>query len=159
MLKQYGDTLVQHVDNQAADEFEAATYHKAGTVGQYTSLLGAELAGAVLAWALPGQDSLWSAAVLIVPVIGGFASSQWMRNYVAAPAAQLMPRTPLIIYLLLCVVWVAGLVVNGGFSGESGSSAATGAIVGAIAAAVLVGPFTRWRRKQDRKRLDAQLDE
>ena len=159
MLKQYGDTLVQHVDNQATDEFEAATYHKAGTVGQYTSLLGTALAGAVLAWALPGQDSLWSAAVLIVPVVGGFASSQWMRNYVAAPAAQLMPRTPLVIYLLLCVVWVAGLVVNGGFSGERGSNAATGAIVGAIAAAVLVGPITRWRSKQDRKRLDAQLDE
>lgn len=91
MLKQYGDTLVQHVDNQATDEFEAATYHKAGTVGQYTSLLGTALAGAVLAWALPGQDSLWSAAVLIVPVVAG---------YVAAPAAQLMPRTPLIIYPL-----------------------------------------------------------
>lgn len=100
MLKQYGDTLVQHVDNQATDEFEAATYRKAGTVGQYTSLLGTALAGAVLAWALPGQDSLWSAAVLIVPVVAGFASSQWMRNYVAAPAAQLMPRTPLIIYPL-----------------------------------------------------------
>lgn len=59
-------------------------------MGFYISLLGMALAGAVLAWALPGQEALWSAIVLVIPLLGSAAGLQWMRNYVASPVVRLL---------------------------------------------------------------------
>ena len=69
MLKNFGDSIVNYVDGTATDEFEAATYHKANSVGFYTSLIGMALVGAILAWVLPDRQSLWSAIVLLLSLI------------------------------------------------------------------------------------------
>ena len=65
------------------------TYHKANSVGFYTSLLGMSLVGAILAWVLPGRLAWWSDIVLLIPLISSIASTQWMRKYVASPIYHL----------------------------------------------------------------------
>lgn len=167
MFKNFGDSIVDYVDGTATDEFEAATYHKANSVGLYTSLIGMALVGAILAWVLPGQQSLWTVVVLLIPIISSAASSQWMRNYVASPFFQLRdtPRSILITYFALCAVWLAGLIVTGGFdpSGGFDSAGAIGAIVGAIVGAVAAGTvfqrISKKRRQRDQARLDAEAED
>lgn len=167
MFKNFGDSIVDYVDDTAADEFEAATYHKANSVGFYTSLIGMALVGAILAWVLPGRQSLWSVVVLLIPIISSAASSQWMRNYVASPIFQLRntPRSIIVIYFALCAVWLVGLIVTGGFdpSGSFDSAGATGAIVGAVVGAVVAGvtshEFSKKRRRRDQTRLDAEAED
>ena len=167
MFKNFGDSIVDYVDGTAADEFEAATYHKANSVGFYTSLIGMALVGAILAWVLPGQQSLWTVVVLLIPIISSAASSQWMRNYVATPVIRLRdtPRGVLITYFALCAVWLAGLIVTGGFdpSGSFDSAGATGAIVGAVVGAVVAGvtshQISKKRRQRDQARLDAEAED
>ena len=155
MLKNFGDSIVNYVDSTATDEFEAATYHKANSVGFYTSLIGMALVGAILAWVLPGRQSLWSAIVLLIPLISSAASSQWMRNYVASPIFRLPPRSIIVTYWALCAVWLAGVIVTGGFE----SAGATGAIVGAIAVVVMAGTISKKRRQRDQTRLDAEAED
>ena len=155
MLKNFGDSIVNYVDGTATDEFEAATYHKANSVGFYTSLIGMALVGAILAWVLPGRQSLWSAIVLLIPLISSAASSQWMRNYVASPIFRLPPRSIFVTYWALCAVWLAGVIVTGGFE----SAGATGAIVGAIAGVVMAGTISKKRRQRDQTRLDAEAED
>ena len=167
MFKNFGDSIVDYVDSTATDEFEAATYHKANSVGFYTSLLGMALAGAILAWVLPGRQALWSVIVLLIPLISSAASSQWMRNYVATPVIRLRdtPRGVLITYFALCAVWLAGLIVTGGFdpSGSFDSAGATGAVVGAVVGAVAAGTvfqrISKRRRQRDQARLDAEAED
>ena len=167
MFKNFGDSIVDYVDGTATDEFEAATYHKANSVGFYTSLLGMALAGAILAWVLPGRQALWSVIVLLIPLISSAASSQWMRNYVATPVIRLRdtPRGVLITYFALCAVWLAGLIVTGGFdpSGSFDSAGATGAVVGAVVGAVAAGTvfqrISKRRRQRDQARLDAEAED
>lgn len=157
MLKNFGDSIVNYVDGTATDEFEAATYHKANSVGFYTSLLGMALVGAILAWVLPGRQSLWSAIVLLIPLISSAASSQWLRNYVASPIVRLRntPRSIIVTYWALCAAWLAGVIVTGGFD----SAGATGAIVGAVAAVVMAGTISKKRRQRDQTRLDAEAED
>ncbi|WP_144242417.1 hypothetical protein [Corynebacterium ureicelerivorans] len=157
MLKNFGDSIVNYVDGTATDEFEAATYHKANSVGFYTSLIGMALVGAILAWVLPGRQSLWSAIVLLTPLISSAASSQWMRNYVASPIFRLRntPRSIIVTYWALCAVWLAGVIVTGGFD----SAGAIGAIVGAVAAVVMAGTISKKRRQRDQTRLDAEAED
>lgn len=167
MFKNFGDSIVNYVDGTATDEFEAATYHKASSVGFYTSLIGMALVGAILAWALPARQSLWSAIVLLIPLISSAASTQWMRNYVAEPIFQLRdtPRSVLITYWTLCAVWLVGVIVTGGFdpSGSFDSAGATGAIVGAVVGAVVAGTMfgrlSKKRRQRDLERLDAEAED
>lgn len=157
MLKNFGDSIVNYVDGTATDEFEAATYHKANSVGFYTSLIGMALVGAILAWVLPDRQSLWSAIVLLIPLISSTASSQWMRNYVASPIFRLRntPGSIIVTYWALCAVWLAGVIVAGGFD----SAGATGAIVGAVAAVVMAGTISKKRRQRDQTRLDAEAED
>lgn len=163
----FGDTIVNYVDGTAADEFEAATYHKANSVGIYTSLIGTAFVGAILAWALPGRQSQWSVIVLLIPIISSAVSSQWMRNYAASPIFQLRntPRSILVTYWALCAVWLVGVIVTGGFGPSSGfdSAGATGAIVGAIVGAVAAGTvferISKKRRQRDQARLDAETED
>lgn len=125
------------------------------------------LVGAILAWVLPGRQSLWSAMVLLIPLISGAASSQWMRNYVASPIFQLrdIPRSVLITYFTLCAIWLTGLIVTGGFdpTGSFDSAGATGAIVGTIAGVVTTGTMSGYiskkRRQRDQARLDAEAED
>lgn len=167
MFKNFGDSIVDYVDGTATDEFEAATYHKANSVSFYTTLLGVALAGAILAWVLPGREALWSVAALIVPLLGDVAGAQWLRNYVASPIFRLrdMPRVVLVIYFALYAIWLAGLLVTGGFdpSGGFDSAGATGAIVGAIIGAVVAGVvsqrISKRRRQRDQARLDAEAED
>ena len=167
MFKNFGDSIVDYVDGTATDEFEAATYHKASSVGFYTSLIGMALVGAILAWVLPSRQALWSVIVLLIPLISGAASSQWMRNYVAEPVIRLRdtPRGVLITYFALCAVWLAGLIVTGGFdpSGSFDSAGAIGAIVGAIVGAVAAGTvfqrISKRRRQRDQARFDAEAED
>lgn len=157
MLKNFGDSIVNYVDGTATDEFEAATYHKANSVGFYTSLIGMALVGAILAWVLPDRQSLWSAIVLLIPLISSAASSQWMRNYVASPIFRLRntPGSIIVTYWALCAVWLAGVIVTGGFD----SAGATGAIVGAVAVVVMAGTISKKRRQRDQTRLDAEAED
>lgn len=167
MFKNFGDSIVNYVDGTATDEFEAATYHKANSVGFYTSLLGMALAGAILAWVLPGREALWSGVVLIIPLLSDVAGAQWLRNYVASPIIRLRdtPRVVLVTYFALCAIWLAGLIVTGGFdpSGGFDSAGAIGAIVGAIVGAVVAGlvnhQLSKKRRKRDQARLDAEAED
>lgn len=167
MFKNFGDSIVDYVDGTATDEFEAATYHEANSVGFYTSLIGMALVGAILAWVLPGRQSLWSVIVLLIPIISSAASSQWMRNYVASPVIRLRdtPRAVLVTYFVLCAVWLVGVIVTGGFdpSGSFDSAGTSGAIVGAVVGAVVAGvtshEFSKKRRQRDQARLDAEAED
>lgn len=167
MFKNFGDSIVNYVDGTATDEFEAATYHKASSVGFYTSLIGMALVGAILAWVLPGRQALWSAIVLLIPLISSAASTQWMRNYVASPVIRLRdtPRGVLVTYFALCAVWLVGVIVTGGFdpSGSFDSAGASGAIVGAVVGAVVAGvtshQVSKKRRQQDLKRFAAETED
>ena len=80
-----------------------------------------------------------------------------MRNYVASPVIRLRdtPRGVLITYFALCAVWLAGVIVTGGFD----SAGATGAIVGAIAGVVMAGTISKKRRQRDQTRLDAEAED
>lgn len=167
MLKNFGDSIVNYVDGTATDEFEAATYHKANSVGFYTSLLGMALAGAILAWALPGREALWSVVVLIIPMLSDVAGAHWLRNYVASPIIRLRdtPRVALITYFALCALWLTGLIVTGGF-GDSDSfdssgagGAVVGTIIGAVAAGVVSPQIAKKRRQRDQTRLDAEAED
>lgn len=167
MFKNFGDSIVNYVDGTATDEFEAATYHKASSVGFYTSLIGMALVGAILAWVLPGRQALWSAIVLLIPLISSAASTQWMRNYVASPVIRLRdtPRGVLVTYFALCAVWLVGVIVTGGFdpSGSFDSAGASGAIVGAVVGAVvagtLFGRISKKRRQRDLERFAAEAED
>ena len=167
MFKNFGDSIVNYVDGTATDEFEAATYHKASSVGFYTSLIGMALVGAILAWVLPGRQALWSAIVLLIPLISSAASTQWMRNYVASPVIRLRdtPRGVLVTYFALCAVWLVGVIVTGGFdpSGSFDSAGATGAIVGAVVGAVVAGTMfgriSKKRRQRDLERFAAEAED
>ncbi len=167
MFKNFGDSIVNYVDGTATDEFEAATYHKASSVGFYTSLIGMALVGAILAWVLPGRQALWSAIVLLIPLISSAASTQWMRNYVASPVIRLRdtPRGVLVTYFALCAVWLVGVIVTGGFdpSGSFDSAGASGAIVGAVVGAVVAGvtshQFSKKRRQRDLERFAAEAED
>lgn len=167
MFKNFGDSIVNYVDGTATDEFEAATYHKANSVGFFTSLLGMALAGAILAWALPGREALWSAAVLVIPLFSSAAGTQWMRNYVASPVVRLRdtPRGVLVAYFTLCGIWLVGLIAANGFdrSGSFDGAGAGGVIVGAIIGAVVAGvtshQISKKRRQRDQARLDAEAED
>lgn len=163
MFKNFGGSIVNYVDGTATDEFEAATYHKANSVGFYTSLLGMALAGAILAWVLPGREALWSVVVLIIPLLSSAAGTQWMRNYVASPVIRLSdtPRGVLVTYFALCAIWLAGLIVTGGFGGSDSfdSGAVVGAIIGAVVAGIVSQQVTKKRRHRDQARLDAEAED
>lgn len=167
MFKNFGDSIVNYVDDTATDEFEEATYHKANSVGFYTSLLGMALAGAILAWVLPGREALWSGVVLVIPLLSSAAGTQWMRSYVASPVIRLRdtPRGVMGTYFALCAIWLVGLIVTGGF-GSSDSfdgAGAGGVIVGAITGAVVAGvtshQISKKRRQRDQARLDALAED
>ena len=167
MLKNFGDSIVNYVDDTATDEFEAAPYHKANSVSLYTSLLAMALAGAILVWALPGREALWSVIVLVIPLLSSAAGTQWMRNYVATPVVRLRdtPRGVLVTYFALCAIWLLGLIVSFGFdsAGSFDSAVTGGMIVGAIIGAVVAGLTTRQiskkRRQRDQARLDAEAED
>ena len=167
MFKNFGDSIVNYVDGTATDEFEAATYHRANSVGFYTSLLGMALAGAILAWVLPGREALWSGVVLVIPLLSSAAGTQWMRNYVASPVIHLRdtPRGVMVTYFVLCAIWLVGLIVTGGFGGSDNfdSTGAGGVIVGAIIGAVVAGlvshQISKKRRRRDQARLDAEAED
>jgi len=167
MFKKFGDSIVNYVDDTATDEFEAATYHKANSVGFYTSLIGMALVGAVLAWVLPGREALWSGIVLVIPIIGSVAGAQWMRRYVASPVVRFhdTPRSLLIAYFALCAVWLAGLIVTGGFDPSGGFDnagaigAVVGAVVGALFAGAIFGRISTKRRQRDQARLNAEAED
>lgn len=167
MLKRYGDSIVNYVDDLATDEFESAMYHKASSVGLYTSLVIVAAVGALLAWVIPGQHALWSAFVLLIPALGDAISTQWMRNYVARPVIRFadIPRSILLTYFALCVIWLIGLIVTGGFGpaeefDQSGAAgAAVGAVVGLVTAVSTTGWITKRKRDRDQERLNAEMDD
>ena len=76
-----------------------------------------------------------------------------------------MPRVVLVTYLALYAIWLAGLIVTGGFdpSGGFDSAGATGAIVGVIIGAVVAGlvshQISKKRRQRDQARLDAEAED
>jgi len=167
MFKNFGDSIVNYVDATATDEFEAATCHKANSVGFYASLLGMALAGAILAWVLPGREAIWSGVVLVIPLLSSATGVQWMRNYVASPVVRLRdtPRGVMATYFALCAIWLVGLIVTGGFGGSDSfdSAGAGGVIVGGIIGAVVAGivnqQITKKRRQRDQARLDAEAED
>lgn len=167
MFKRYGDTVVNYVDGTATDEFEAAVYHKANTVGMITSLLAAAAIGAVLAWVLPSRESILSALVFLIPAVSSAVGTTWMRNYVASPIIRLrdMPRTVVVTYSVLCAIGLVGIIVAGGFGqsdgvdGAGASGAVIGAVVGALTAGALTYSTTKRRRRRDLERLDAQAED
>lgn len=136
-------------------------------MGFYTSLLGMALAGAILAWVLPGREALWSGVVLIIPLLSAVAGAQWLRNYVATPIIRLSdtPRGVLVTYFALCAIWLAGLIVTDGlgnsdsFDSAGAGGAIVGAIIGAVVAGVVSQQFTKKRRRRDQARLDAEAED
>lgn len=167
MFKNFGDSIVNYVNATATDEFEAATYHKANSVGFYASLLGMALAGAILAWVLPGREALWSGVVLVIPILSSAAGTQWMRNYVASPVIRLRdtPRGVMATYFALCAIWLVGLIVTGGFGGSGSFDSAgageviIGGIIGAVVAGIVSQQITKKRRQRDQARLDAEAED
>lgn len=86
-----------------------------------------------------------------------------MRNYVASPIIRLRdtPRVMHVTYFALCAVWLAGLIVTGGFdpSGGFDSAGAIGAIIGAVMAGIVSQQITKKRRQRDQTRLDAEAED
>ena len=167
MINQYGDTITGFVEDMATDEFEAATYHKADSVSHMTVLPATALVAAILAWTLPGRESLWSLTLLLIPSISSFAGTQWMRNYVAHPVMSVkkMPRSVVVTYFALVAVWLAGIMVSMASAGDLEFSSATvtgaivGGLVGGIAAGAWYGYLSRRRRRDDEARLNASYED
>lgn len=145
--------IMPRAAGQLGDEYQELMFHKSSTVTATLVPLFSALAGAILAWSLPGSQSLLALVAFLPAVAPGLIGSLWLKNYVPRPALSWRDTHPalLAVYAVTTVVMLVGIAVHMG-----SSSFLTGAVVGAVTAAFLVPIMAKRTRKRDEERLDAQ---
>lgn len=156
----YADTFVERVGKTVDDEYQERIVHQAYTVTWRYSYFATLIAAVVLAWALPGKLSLWSAMVLLPLAVSGVAGDRWMKRYSPRPRALNMTRVEGVVVGVLMLVWIVGVLL----SVQSGdSSMAWGVVTGGIVGAIIGFPVAAWWLKRarvaDEQRLDAELED
>ena len=159
-LKNFGDYAVRTTEATADDEYQRTMLHKANTVAVEAEPFFLALAFALLAWVLPGYDSLYSVLVILPTVWAQLIAQSWLRNYAPRPRPRRLLSRANAPFFLLWIIGMGGIAHN---AYGSSASATFGMIVGAAAATVALlvfGPRTAAkRRQQDEHRLDAQLED
>lgn len=156
----YADTTLQKYDEAVDDEFERQLLHRSSTVTAQSSMWLCFLVGAILAWALPGDHSLWSALLLLIPAASQVLGQNWLKRQTARARFIELSRTDWFLMTALILAWLAGLAFN---YWNGSIAAATGGLVGSLAGgglALWLGPKAqRKRRMQDIARINAGLDD
>ena len=137
------------------DEYQANTYLQSMAVGAYAAPIGATVAGAILAWVLPGNYSLLSILALLPILAHEIAADDWLRNRVPQP--KYVPQKRYMGFVMIpCVAMIAGIAYRSTF----GSMSVTiGGIVGGCIAFWLLPKWTERQRNRAQQRLDAVEEE
>lgn len=157
----YGDAVVRRVNDLVDDEYQERIVHQASTVGLQYASWASLLAGAVMAWVLPGSYSFLAFVVILVPLLTSEAAAQqWMKRY--APRPRYLNYRPVEwgMLILFLGIALAGILVNA-LDGSAASAAGmlTGSVLGA-AVGIWAGRRHAVRRRiLDERRLDAELDD
>lgn len=149
-----GDGVLSKVTGYVGDEYQESMVHKSQTVAFSMVPPFAFLAGAILAWALPGQYS-WLSFLVFLPVAGPeLISSGWLKAHAPRPKGNFKGYLGLtLVNLALALVMVSGIAFN---MGDGQWSLIIGAIVGGAMALVFTPRILARRNAQDEKRLNAQ---
>jgi hypothetical protein len=160
MTMSYGDTVVERVEETVDDEYQERIVHQTYTVIWRYSYFATLIAGAVLAWVLPGKLSAWSALVLLPLAVSSVAGDQWMKQYSPRPRALRMTAGEGVLMAVLMLAWIAGVFLR---VQSSDSSMAWGVLISGVTGAVIAYPSTAWSLKRtraaDEQRLDAELED
>jgi uncharacterized membrane protein len=157
----YGDTVVRRVNGLVDDEYQERIVHQASTVGMQYATWASLLAGAVLAWVLPGNYSFLAFVASIVPMLTSeIAAQQWMKRYAPRPRYLNMRPVEWGMLILFLGATLAGLLVNA-FDGGASSAAGmmTGSVIGAVVGTWAARRQSVRRRILDQRRLDADLED
>ncbi|MCQ9370998.1 hypothetical protein NQ024_07005 [Corynebacterium sp. 35RC1] len=150
-----GRTALAHVYEGNDDEYQANTFLQSMAVGSYAAPIGATLAGAILAWALPGNYSLLSILALLPILAHEIAATDWLRNRVPQP--KYVPQTRYLGFVMIpCFVMIAGIAYRSTFASLS---FAIGGIVGGCIAFWLLPKWTERQRNRAQQHLDAVEEE
>lgn len=151
-----GDNVLSKVTGHVGDEYQESMVHKSQTVAFSVVPIFAFLAGAILAWAIPGQRSWLSLLVFLPVVVPELIASGWLKAHAPRPKGNFKGYRGLaILNLALALVMVAGIA----FNVEDGQwSLITGAIVGGVVALIFAPRIAAKRNAQDEARLNAQAD-
>ena len=155
-----GDTILAKTEKMLGDEYETRTYHQASTIALALLPTFALIAGAMLAWVLPGTHAMWS-LLIVIPLIGpNLIFTQWLKSRATRPAPKLKDGLwgLAIVNLTLCFVMLFGIAYN-----VSDPSLArglyTGGIIGTVFAVIAVPAMLRKQRERDEERLNAELED
>lgn len=138
---------------QLGDEYQELMFHKSSTVTAALVPLFSMLAGAILAWSLPGSQSLLALLVFLPAVGPGMIGSLWLRNRAPRPPLTWRNTHPVLltVYAVVSVAMLVGIGVH-----MESPSLLTGAITGAVVAAIFVPVFVRRTHARDEERFNAQ---
>lgn len=151
-----GDNILSKVTGFAGDEYQESMVHKSHTVAFGMVPTFSLIAGAILAWAIPGECSWLSMLVLLPVALPEFISASWLKAYAPRPKGNFKSNWVLpLINLVLALVMVAGIAFN---VADGGWALWTGALVGAAVAFALVPHIMARRNQRDEERLNAQAD-
>jgi hypothetical protein len=157
----YGDTYVRRVNATVDDEYQERIVHQAATVTWRYAYFSTVVAGAVLAWVLPGKLTLWSIIVLVPVGVAGVAGDQWMKRYSPRPRAVRLSGAETVCVAALILVWLAGIYhhISGGDGGTAWGGVVTGGITGGVVGYPAAVWWTRRNRTADEQRLNAELED
>lgn len=154
----YADELLRRNDAAVDDEYQAQINHRSATVGLAYTFWATLVTGAILAWLLPGWQSLTSILVYLPIVTGIVAGQQWMKTRAPRPRAIRLTAGEWALTIPILAVWLAGAFVRG-FGGEpaAGLGMICGGVIGGLLGGWLSIRGASAARRRDETRLDAEL--
>ena len=151
-----GDNVLSKVTGHVGDEYQESMVHKSQTVAFSMVPTFSFLAGAILAWTIPGQRSWLSFLVFLPVIVPELIGSGWLKDHAPRPKGNFKGYLGLtLLNLALALVMVAGIAFN---VGDGQWSLITGAIFGGVVALIFAPRIMARRNAQDEERLNAQAD-
>ena len=156
----YLDSVLQRYNNAVDDEYEREIMHQSSTLALHLMTYVTVLMAAILAWVIPGPQSLWSLLLILTAPICSFIAGRWMSKRAPRPSSLKTNGFEMAFLIIVIAVWIAGIWVNA-YEAEisSGIGLICGGVVGGIAGGVAAQFALKKTRAMDMKRLDAELDE
>lgn len=152
LIDKFATMTFNCINDLTEDEYQERTLLRAMTIAYYTIPISNYTIGAILAWCLPGKLAFFSFLLLAPLIISEFFANSWIKGKMPRPKAQ-TNRAYFIASVIPCVAWVAGMSYNlpypGGFI--------SGAVIGMVAAAIVLPPFLAHRNAKDKKRIESSL--
>lgn len=160
IVNRFATMVFKITKDSAEDEYQEQILLRAIAIAYYTIPISNYVAGAILAWSLPGMLAFFSIVMVIPLLVSELVSNNWVKGKIPRPKAQKNHKYSLAI-LIPAVAWIAGIAFNAFCAGEQ--SYATGVIAGAVGGGIAVSIFAprilARRNAQDAKRINASLED